>query len=82
MIELGQLRRWKKDFVMRSKSMGIPGESRVFLVSNHVGKFYPQGAPRQAMMEDHWDIVDDGNLQGGWSSSLLEELSEAVDGAQ
>ena len=81
MIELGQLRRWKKDFVMRSKSMGIPGESRVFLVSNYTGKFYPQGA-RHLALEDHWDIVDDGNLQGGWSSSLLEELSEAVDGAQ
>ena len=81
MIELGQLRRWKKDFVMRSKSMGIPGESRVFLVSNHTGKSHPQGA-RHLALEDHWDIVDDGNLQGGWSSSLLEELSEAVDGAQ
>jgi hypothetical protein len=74
MIELGQLRRWKKGFVMRSKS-------RVFLVSNHVGKFYPQGA-RHLVLEDHWDIVDDGNLLSGWSSSLLEELSEAVDGAQ
>ena len=82
MIELGQLRRWKEDFVMRSKSIGIPGESRVFLVMSHMGKFHAQGSRAGAPAEDHWQIMMDELVQSGWSSSLLEDLSEVVNGAQ
>ena len=76
MIELGQLRCWKEDV-----EFGNSTRRDIFLVSNHIGKFYPQGA-RHLTLEDHWDIMVGGAIHSGWSSSLLEELSEAVHGAQ
>lgn len=72
MIEVGQLRRWKEDV-----AMGRAAD--IFLVSTHIGKFYPQGT-RHLTLEDHWDIMANGAIHSGWSSSLLEELSEAVHG--
>ena len=76
MIEVGQLRRWKEDV-----EFGNSMRSDIFLVSTHIGKFYPQGA-RHLVLEDHWDIMANGSIHSGWSSSLLEELSEAVHGTQ
>ena len=71
MIELGQLRRWTVDF-----------ESSVFLVASHMGKFYPHGSKAGDPLEDHWQIMMGETIHSGWSSSLIEDLSEAVDGAQ
>ena len=71
MIELGQLRRWTD-----------PGYGTgAFLIVKHIGKFHPQGS-RHLVLEDHWELMEDGELHTGWSSSLLEDLSEAVSGAQ
>lgn len=76
MIEVGQLRRWKEDV-----EFGNSMRSDIFLVSTQIGKFYPQGT-RHLVLEDHWDIMANGYIHSGWSSSLLEELSEAVHGTQ
>lgn len=70
-IELGQLRRWKRDF-----------ESCVFLVASHMGKFHPQGSRAGDSLEDHWQIMMGDAIHSAWSTSLLEDLSEAVDGVQ
>ena len=69
-IEPGQLRRWKEDF-----------NGDIFLVVRHMGKFYPQGGRAGDPLEDHWQIMMEETIHSGWSSSLLEELSEAVHGA-
>ena len=81
MIELGQLRRWKEDFDMRGKSMRIRGEAGVFLVASHMGKFYANGSRAGDPPEDHWQIMMGETIHSGWSSSLLEDISEAVSGA-
>ncbi len=33
-------------------------------------------------MVDHWRIMADREIQSGWPASLIEDLSEAVDGTQ
>jgi hypothetical protein len=72
MIEVGQLRRWT-----------IPDEKTgVFLIVENVGQFYPVGLSGHGVLEDYWDLIEDGELHTGWSSSLLEDISEAVNGAQ
>ena len=76
MIELGQLRCWKEDV-----EFGNSTRRDIFLVSNHIGKFYPQGA-RHLTLVDHWRIMADREIQSGWPTSLIEELSEVIDGTQ
>ena len=71
MIEVGQLRRWTDP----------TGGTGVFLVIERTGKFYRQGS-RTNEMVDHWRIMADREIQSGWPASLLEELSEVIDGAQ
>lgn len=82
MIELGQLRRWKEDFAPRVQSMRTRGEAGVFLVASHMGKFYANGSRAGDPPEDHWQIMMGEAIHSGWSSSLLEDISEVVDGTQ
>lgn len=67
-IEPGQLRQWT------DPSYG----AGVFMVTEYKGKFYPAGL-QNFVLEDYWDILENGRLESGWSSSLLTELSEVVD---
>ena len=69
MIEVGQLRRWKED--------GISNATGNFLVIRHQGRFIPIGFGR-GDEEDHWEILFEDNIEVGWGTTLLEEVSEAV----
>jgi ribosome-binding protein aMBF1 (putative translation factor) len=48
------------------------------MVTGYKGKFYPAGL-QNFLLEDYWDILENGRLDSGWSSSLLAELSEVID---
>jgi len=47
------------------------------MVTEYKGKFYPAGI-QSFVLEDYWDILENGRLDSGWSSSLLAELSEVI----
>ena len=70
MIKAGQLRYWDGQ---------SPRNGQSFLVLKSLGKFYTGST---ALKEDHWEILWDGNTHSGWSSSLLERISKALDGEQ
>lgn len=77
MIETGQLRRWNDPHM-------IDGGIDVFLVIENLGLFLRPGdvidGTFSEVTEEHWRVIHDGKIHSGWSSSLLEELSEVVHG--
>lgn len=69
MIEVGQLRRWKED--------EAPAPTGNFLVIRNQGRFIPMGG--RGAKEDHWEILYLDGIEAGWGSTLLEDVSEAVE---
>jgi hypothetical protein len=69
-IEPGQLRRWFDD---------VDGLEGTFVVIRSEGMLYPGGLRRGAAKQEHWEILLDDGVGGGWSEGLLNQLSEAVD---
>jgi hypothetical protein len=65
MVEVGQLRKWKIT-------------KQLFLVVESQGEFYPPGAKKGDRMEKFYNILREGELESGWSESLLEKESAAV----
>lgn len=70
MVAAGQIRRWT---MPAGYASGFNSEH--FLVVREMGKFYPPGGRRGEEMVAHWELLADGELLPGWSTTLLERES-------